>query len=171
MRGKEGSSKTCSLLFCGVGGQGILLSSDVTAEAAFLAGYDVKKSEIHGMAQRGGSVTSSVRFGDHVYSSLIPAGRVDYLISFHDAERDRWQSLLSPEGKVIRADEGLLRLLPHPRTLNVALLGVLSRELPFLEEVWQESMRKFIKSAYLDANRAAFACGREGGENGVESKV
>jgi indolepyruvate ferredoxin oxidoreductase beta subunit len=148
-----------------------LLSSDITAEAAFLAGYDAKKSEIHGMAQRGGSVTSSVRFGDRVYSPLIPAGRVDYLVSFHDTERDRWRHLLSPGGKIIQAGDALLQLLPHPRTLNVALLGVLSRELPFTEEAWEEAMKKFIKSGYLDLNRAAFERGREGGEGGVEPEV
>jgi indolepyruvate ferredoxin oxidoreductase beta subunit len=79
-----------NLLFVGVGGQGVLLASDIMAEVAFRAGFDVKKSEVHGMSQRGGSVFSHLRFGERVYSPLIPQGEADFLISFEEMETLRW---------------------------------------------------------------------------------
>jgi len=72
---------TESILICGVGGQGVLLASDVLAQVALECGFDVKKSEVHGMAQRGGVVTSAVRFGEKVYSPLIGAGEADIICS------------------------------------------------------------------------------------------
>jgi len=70
-----------NILLVGVGGQGILLASEILAKVAFQEGYDVKKSEVHGMAQRGGSVSSEVRFGDKVYSPLIRKGEADFLLA------------------------------------------------------------------------------------------
>ncbi len=85
----------------GVGGQGILLTSDIVAKTATLAGLDVKKSEIHGMAQRGGSVISQVRFGAKVFSPIIPDGTSDLLVSFERLEALRWLHLLTADGKVL----------------------------------------------------------------------
>ena len=68
---------TTNILIAGVGGQGVLLVSEILSEACLRSGYDVKKSQVHGMAQRGGSVTSHVRFGERVYSPLIEKGQVD----------------------------------------------------------------------------------------------
>jgi len=79
-----------NLLFVGIGGQGILLASDIMAEVAFRSGFDVKKSEIHGMSQRGGSVFSHLRFGEKIYSPFIPQGEADFLISFEEMETLRW---------------------------------------------------------------------------------
>ena len=79
----------------GVGGQGILLTSDVLALAAMHAGLDVKKSEIHGMSQRGGSVISQVRFGAKVHSPIIPDGQSDVLVSFERTEADRKSTRLN----------------------------------------------------------------------------
>jgi len=73
-------SKITNVLIVGVGGQGIVLASDIISLAALYAGHDVKKSEIHGMSQRGGSVFSHIRFGDKVYSPVIPEGEVDILL-------------------------------------------------------------------------------------------
>jgi hypothetical protein len=87
--------KTMNVSLVGVGGQGILLTSDILAKTAALAGLDVKKSEIHGMAQRGGSVISQVRFGDKVYSPIIPDGTSDLLVSFERLEALRWRHLLA----------------------------------------------------------------------------
>jgi len=75
-------SVVTNVLLAGVGGQGVLLGSEVLAEVAALAGLEVKKSEVHGMAQRGGSVVSHLRFGEAVFSPLIPRGGADYLVSF-----------------------------------------------------------------------------------------
>jgi len=78
--------KTISIVVCGVGGQGILLSSDLISIAALESGFDVKKSEVHGMAQRGGAVISFVRFGKKVYSPLVEEGTADFILAFEKAE-------------------------------------------------------------------------------------
>ncbi len=91
------TKKITNILFCGVGGQGVILASNVASKAALEAGFDVKKSEIHGMAQRGGNVDSHVRFGEKVYSPLIPAGETDFLVSFELVEPLRWTELLNKD--------------------------------------------------------------------------
>ncbi len=88
----------------GVGGQGILLTSDILALAAMHAGFDVKKSEIHGMSQRGGSVISQVRFGTKVFSPIIPDGQSDVLVSFERTEALRYAHLAKPGAKIIVND-------------------------------------------------------------------
>ncbi len=88
----------------GVGGQGILLTSDVLALAAMHAGLDVKKSEIHGMSQRGGSVISQVRFGTQVFSPIVPDGQSDVLVSFERTEALRWAHLAKPDAKILVND-------------------------------------------------------------------
>jgi indolepyruvate ferredoxin oxidoreductase beta subunit len=79
-----------NILVAGVGGQGVILASDVMADTFLEAGYDVKKSEVHGMAQRGGSVSSHVRFGEKVFSPIIKMGEVDYLCMMEKMETLRW---------------------------------------------------------------------------------
>ena len=93
--------KTVNVSLVGVGGQGIILTADMLAKAAALAGYQVKKSEIHGMSQRGGSVTSQVRFGDHVASPIIQEGTSDVLVAFDRLEALRWKHFLAKDGKVL----------------------------------------------------------------------
>ena len=78
--------RTTNILMAGVGGQGVLLASEILSEVMMQAGCDVKKSEVHGMAQRGGRVVSHVRFGGKVYSSLIVRGEADILVGFEMAE-------------------------------------------------------------------------------------
>ncbi|MBU0943152.1 MAG: indolepyruvate oxidoreductase subunit beta [Proteobacteria bacterium] len=90
-----------NILFSGVGGQGILLASEITAYALLSAGYDAKKSEVHGMAQRGGSVTAQLRYGEKVYSPLIEPGKADILVSFEMMEAARYLPYLHKESKVI----------------------------------------------------------------------
>ncbi len=90
-----------NILLSGVGGQGIILASDVMAEVFLEAGFDVKKSEVHGMAQRGGSVTSHVRYGSKVYSPIIKQGEVDILFSFEELEGLRWLNYVKPDGVII----------------------------------------------------------------------
>jgi len=82
--------KKFDLLITGVGGQGVILASDIIAEAALAAGYDVKKTDTLGMAQRGGSVVSHVRIGHQVWSPLIKEGEVDILVAFEKLEAARW---------------------------------------------------------------------------------
>ena len=93
--------KTINVSLVGVGGQGILLTADLLAKTAALSGMDVKKSEIHGMAQRGGSVISSVRFGTEVHSPIIPEGQSDILVAFDRLEALRWEHFLAKGGKVL----------------------------------------------------------------------
>ena len=88
----------------GVGGQGILLTSDILALAAMHAGLDVKKSEIHGMSQRGGSVISQVRFGTRVFSPIVPDGASDILVSFERTEALRYVHLARPGAKILVND-------------------------------------------------------------------
>jgi indolepyruvate ferredoxin oxidoreductase beta subunit len=90
-----------NVLFSGVGGQGIILASKILAKCAFDSGYMVKESELHGMAQRGGSVTSHVRFGEEVYSPLIHKGKADFMVALEELEGLRYAFYLKPDGKVI----------------------------------------------------------------------
>lgn len=93
-----------NILLCGVGGQGIILASKILATGLIKAGYDVKMSEVHGMAQRGGSVTTQVRYGDKVYSPIIGKGQADVLVSFEKMETPRWIDFIKPEGRVVIND-------------------------------------------------------------------
>ena len=90
-----------NILLVGVGGQGIIRASDILSLVLMNAGYDVKKSEVHGMAQRGGCVSSHVRFGKKVYSPLTKKGGIDILLSFEKMEALRYLEYLKPDGKVI----------------------------------------------------------------------
>jgi len=90
-----------NIFVSGVGGQGIILASDIMAEVFLEAGFDVKKSEVHGMAQRGGSVTSHVRFGRKVYSPIIKQGEVDILFAFEELEGLRWLNYVKPDGTIV----------------------------------------------------------------------
>ncbi len=96
--------KTVNVSLVGVGGQGIILTADLLAKTAAIAGLDVKKSEIHGMAQRGGSVSSQVRFGDVVASPIIQEGTTDILVSFDKLEAVRSAHLLTEGGTAIVND-------------------------------------------------------------------
>lgn len=90
-----------NILMAGVGGQGTLLASEILSEVLMQAGYDVKKAEVHGMAQRGGSVVSHVRFGAKVYSPIIPEGEADVLFGFELLETYRYLPLLKKTGAVV----------------------------------------------------------------------
>ncbi|MBN2105860.1 MAG: indolepyruvate oxidoreductase subunit beta [Deltaproteobacteria bacterium] len=107
--------KVTNILMAGVGGQGVILASEIVSEAMMKAGFDVKKSEVHGMAQRGGSVTTHVRFGKKVYSPLIKDGEVDILFSFELLETMRYLNTLSPDAVVLVNNQ---KILPPSVTLG-----------------------------------------------------
>lgn len=90
-----------NILVVGVGGQGVIMASDLLADVAMASGFDAKKSEVHGMSQRGGVVSSHVRYGREVSSPLIAKGEADLLLAFELAEAVRWLSFLKPDGQVI----------------------------------------------------------------------
>ena len=98
-------AKAQTVLLCGVGGQGTILAADLLARAALQAGYQVKVSEIHGMAQRGGAVTTVVRFGDEVNTMVADLGEADYVVSFETTEALRNCSFLKKGGFLLVADE------------------------------------------------------------------
>lgn len=127
-------SDTTSIVIVGVGGQGTLLASRVLATAAIKAGCDVKVTEVHGMAQRGGSVVTQVRFGARVYSPLIPQGEADMVLAFELLEGLRWMPFLKKEGKMI---VNLLRLNPLPVLIKAAQ--------------YPEDAEKFISETIKDA--------------------
>jgi indolepyruvate ferredoxin oxidoreductase, beta subunit len=93
-----------NILLVGVGGQGTILVSKILSTGLMDAGYDVKMSEVHGMAQRGGSVSTQVRYGKQVYSPIIGKGQADILVSFETMEALRWLEYLNPAGKAVVND-------------------------------------------------------------------
>ena len=107
-------SKVKSILFAGVGGQGILRASDIMCMAMMEAGFDVKKSEVHGMAQRGGCVTSHVRYGTKVYSPLAESGSIETLISFEKMEALRYLKFLTKDASIILNTEEI-----YPPAVNM----------------------------------------------------
>lgn len=133
------TSKTMNVSLVGVGGQGILLTSDILSKAAALAGLDVKKSEIHGMAQRGGSVISQVRFGEKIYSPIISDGASNLLVSFERLEALRWRQLLAPDGKVLIND------------LNLTPVTVSSGQQPAVTDMDARLKAEYPTALYIDA--------------------
>lgn len=121
------SDKITNILLVGVGGQGILLAAEILSETFMLAGFDVKKSEIHGMSQRGGSVVSHVRYGKEVFSPMVPEGEGDILFGFELMESYRYLPLLKPGGTVIVNDlciappAVLLGQEPYPEGLELKI--------------------------------------------------
>ncbi len=95
------AKQNVNFLLAGVGGQGTILASNILSEVGLRAGYDVKKAEIHGMAQRGGSVNSQVRWGEKVYSPISGLGEVDILVAFEKLEAARYADYLKRGGKLL----------------------------------------------------------------------
>lgn len=185
-----------NILFCGVGGQGIILASEITAYALIEAGFDVKKSEVHGMAQRGGSVEAHLRYGQKVYSPLIEPGTVDIQVAFEELEAIRYVPYLGPKTSAIVNTQ---RILPPPvstglaeypgsiikkmkrmgldvfsvdayaeaeaageiKTVNVVLVGALSRFLPVKEKTFLDIISARVPKRFLDVNLRAFRRGRK----------
>jgi len=90
-----------TIMLCGVGGQGTILAADVLAKTAAAAGHDVKLSEVHGMAQRGGSVDTVVRFGDEVFAPITDPGRANHLVAFEMIEAARRLPFLAQDGRLL----------------------------------------------------------------------
>jgi len=130
------TDQTTNVLVAGVGGQGVILASDIMSEVFMEAGYDVKKSEIHGMAMRGGIVTSHFRFGKKVYSPLIKEGEVDILFAFEQLEGLRWINHLRTQGKIIMNDHKV-----NPPIVNLGEMEY-PRNIP-------ETIRSKFKDFYL----------------------
>jgi indolepyruvate ferredoxin oxidoreductase, beta subunit len=154
------TNKVTNVVVAGLGGQGVLRGTDILADAALRAGFDVKKSEIKGMSQRGGSVTGDVRFGEQVFSPMVPGGEADYLLVLEPTQVEPNRHVLRPGGVLITPDAVEVQALPHKRTLNVALLGALSAHLPMAEDLWLTSLGAAFDEAFFEGNKKAFLMGR-----------
>lgn len=190
--------KKLNLLIAGVGGQGVVLASDLIGEAALAAGYDVKKTDTLGMAQRGGAVISHVRIAPEVWSPLIKEGEADILVAFEKLEAARWYYYLRCGGIAIINNQVLpplsvslgkdrypddeeitdilkrrtariyfvdgtkkARELGNIRTLNMFMLGCVSRFVPLKVKVWKDSISQHIPANIRQINMAAFDQGRK----------
>jgi indolepyruvate ferredoxin oxidoreductase beta subunit len=138
--------KTVDIVICGVGGQGIILASNVLCYAAFLEGYDVKKSEVHGMAQRGGSVITHVRIGHKVFSPLIEPASSDIILAFEKLEALRYIHYLKKNGTAIVND----RRIPP--------MSVLTGAVQYPENI-EARLRRHGKIHYIDAEKYALELG------------
>jgi indolepyruvate ferredoxin oxidoreductase beta subunit len=154
------SSRVVNVVFAGLGGQGVIKASDILADAAFRAGLDVKKAEVHGMSQRGGSVTSDVRFGPHVESPMVTIGEADFLVVLAPSEVEVTRPLLKPGGTLIAPDFVDEKALPNRKSLNVALLGALSCHLDLPEALWLEAVKAALPPHLHAVNEKAFQLGR-----------
>jgi len=144
-----------NILLVGVGGQGILLASEILAETFMLAGYDVKKSEIHGMSQRGGSVVSHVRYGKEVFSPTVPEGEGDILFGFELMETCRYLPLLKQGGKVIAND---LKIQPP---------AVLSGQTAYPDDLPEVIRSRFPDFLLVDGQKLATEAGNPRAANTV----
>ncbi len=156
------SSKVTNIVIAGLGGQGVLKASDIIASLALDAGLDVKKSELHGMSQRGGSVTSDVRFGPKVFSPMVPSDEADFLVVLESSQVEVARAALRPNGVLIEPQRFDATRLANKRSLNVALLGILSRHLEFSVPAWHKAILANLEEKLHEVNLAAFAAGRNG---------
>jgi indolepyruvate ferredoxin oxidoreductase beta subunit len=132
-------SDVTSIVLVGVGGQGILLATQIVARAALAAGHDVKTNEVHGMAQRGGSVVAQIRFGSHVYSPLVPDGTAQVLASLERIEALRFASFLAPNGLAVVSSQAII-----PVTVS-------SGQASYPADAEERLRRRFPRLAYIDA--------------------
>jgi indolepyruvate ferredoxin oxidoreductase beta subunit len=144
-----------NILVAGVGGQGVILASDIMADTFLEAGYDVKKSEVHGMAQRGGAVSSHVRFGETVYSPIIKMGDADYLFMTEKMETLRWLSYCNPSTVILVDDVEI-----NPPVVNLG-------DMEYPSDIEQTLRKSFKKSRIIPATKIAVVLGNERAANVV----
>jgi indolepyruvate ferredoxin oxidoreductase beta subunit len=120
---------TINFILAGVGGQGTILASDLLAQVGMEAGYDVKQAEVHGMAQRGGSVSSHVRWGSVVYSPLIAVGEADIMVAFEQIEALRYVHFLRPGGAVVVNQQAIAPITVSAGPARYPSMDILRSEL------------------------------------------
>ena len=154
--------RVVNVLIAGLGGQGVVKASDILADAAFRAGLDVKKSELHGMSQRGGSVSSDVRFGREVFSPMIPRGEADFVVVVAPDQVEDARPMMKPGGLLISpADLDAAGVKPHQKSVNVALLGALAAHLEIPQDHWVAAIQGLLPEKHHRLNLEAFALGRQ----------
>ena len=177
-------SNTKSIAIVGVGGQGTVLTSDILIEGLVDLGFDVKKTEQHGLSQRGGSVNCMVKYGDAVYAPIIADGEADVVVAFEKIEALRWLKLLKAGGTLIvkmgkasyphDAIEQLQQTVEHVcpiratelaqqlgtiRVASIILLGALVKKLGLEQYDWTALIRRKVPAKFLEANLKAYQVG------------
>jgi indolepyruvate ferredoxin oxidoreductase beta subunit len=159
---ENGAPPPGNIVVAGLGGQGVITATDIIADVALRAGFDVKKSAIKGMSQRGGSVTCDVRFGRQVLSPMVPAGEADFLLALEPTQLEPCRHLLRSTARTIEPSAVDVDKLPSKKMLNVALLGALSAHLSLAENDWLDAVAAAFDAKFIEANRQAFLMGRAG---------
>ena len=142
-----------NVIFAGLGGQGVLKGTDILGEVLFEKGFDVKKSEVHGMSQRGGSVSSEVRYGAKVFSPMIPRGEADYLIVLDETQVEVNIEKLKKGGILISPKDVPVDKLANPKALNTYLKDI---EL----DAFLGALKMFLPEKVYTMNEEAFLLGR-----------
>ena len=149
-----------NIVVAGLGGQGVLKVTDILAEAVFRSGFDVKKSEVHGMSQRGGSVSSEVRYGTEVASPMVPAGEADVLAVLDSSQVDVAKPVLKADGVLITPEDLPLDKLQNPKALNTMMLGAISRYVDIPVETLLEALKANLPEKLHEMNVEMFNLGR-----------
>ena len=159
-RPKATDMKTVNIVIAGLGGQGIVKASDILADVAFRAGHEVKKAEVHGMSQRGGSVNTDIRYGQRVLSPMVPDGTADFLVILEPTQVENNRHRLAPAGRLLTSD--CLATFEHgpARADTVAMLGILSAWLDLPVATWHDAIRAALPEKHHAMNLAAFDAGR-----------
>jgi len=155
------NEKVTNIKIAGLGGMGVLTSTEILAEVFFRQGLDVKKAEVHGMSQRGGSICSDVRFGKKVFSPMIPTGTIDYLVLFQDDQFPIYEAECSLQTVILKSEMIAKEKLSNKRTFNIAMLGLLSQHLDVAPDVWLKAIRETLPEKVYVVNEVAFKLGRQ----------
>ncbi len=153
-------NKITNIIVSGLGGQGVLKVTDIIADVLFRNGYDIKKSEVHGMSQRGGSVSSEVRFGCKVASPMVPYGECDILAVLQQDQVEVVLGKLKSGGVLITPDDIPVDKLFNPKALNIMMLGAISRYMDIPEDHWGEAIKNALPEKVHAGNLEMFALGR-----------
>jgi len=149
--------KTKNVLIAGLGGQGIILCSRIICNVLFEKGYDIKKSEVHGMSQRGGSVTSQIRFGKIVYSPLIPERGIDFLLMLDENEGARHKENLSEGGIILGLSPEEKSKLKSKKCVNVAVAAKFLKSIGVAMQEIERALRNFVKEKFILMNMETVA--------------
>ena len=175
-----------SAILVGVGGQGAILTAKVLVNGLMSAGYDVKMSEVHGMSQRGGSVSTQVHWGEKVYSPVIGDGAADLMVAFEKMEAVRYARFLMPSSTIAAGletyPEGCLEAmeanfrcytldaskiameLGNVKCMNIVLFGAMTKALQLDHIDWEAVIRETVPPKFLELNLAAYRAGRAAAE-------
>jgi indolepyruvate ferredoxin oxidoreductase beta subunit len=178
-----------NIVVAGVGGQGSIFAAKILGSLYMARGFDVKVNEVHGMAQRGGSIVTMVKAAETVYSPLVKPGTADYLIGMELSEAVRALSYLKPDAKAFMSERiipiagqsgydprptaeaavgcsvtlldahGIAKEAGNARCENAVLLGMFSKEVDFTKEEWEASIRANVKPDLVEVNLKAFEMG------------